>query len=159
MQGEHEQEPLQRASIMELVLENLRFQAIRMTGVLHYRPALCRFPSHEEGDSDNAFVSHDSDLCRLAVFHYIKDRNDAVDRKICMAHYLTGVVEDLAQRQRRQLQLIDKAVPLGIGQCAENGVLLRPTLYPRKILQFRLRTSVCDTGIGRSRVCLWTSPS
>ena len=67
-----------------------------MAGILDDRPALRGFSSHEEGKADHALVSHDGDFRRLTVFHYIEQRDYAVDWKIGVTHRVTRLTQYLA---------------------------------------------------------------
>jgi hypothetical protein len=76
---------------------------------LHDRLVRRAFAAHEHGHADETLVADDRDFCCRAVLHYVKQRHDAVGRKIDEMERLAGSIEDLAQGQRHQFEMRKQA--------------------------------------------------
>ena len=90
---------------IELVFQTLRDQPIGRAGALHNRAARGSFTAHKKRDANDAFVSHDRDLCRCAIFHHVQERDDGVSRKIYVAQDIARLVQPFAERQFHKLQM------------------------------------------------------
>ena len=67
-----QQQPLQRAVPVKLVLEALAAQSIGVPGTLHDRAVRRRLAAHEQRDADQALVAHYRDLRRRAVVQHVE---------------------------------------------------------------------------------------
>ena len=110
---------------MELVLELLRDQPVRVAGALHDRAAGSGFTAHEQRDADEAVVADHRDFRRRAVGQDVQQGYDGVDRKIHVAQDIAWLVQDLPERQRDEPEVRVQSFAFRRGQRSQQVVLLR----------------------------------
>jgi hypothetical protein len=89
-------------------------------GPIRHGPA-----AHEEGYSDDAFVTDHSDFGRRAILHNVKLGYDASRGEIDVTQFFPRLVKDFAERHWNPFQMEKKALVLISGQGAEKMVLSR----------------------------------
>ncbi len=93
------QEVLHGGRTVELLVELLVIEPIRVAATLHESPVRHALTAHEQGDADYALVADYGYLGRSAVLKDIEQGYDGGSREIHVGEGVAGLVENFPERK------------------------------------------------------------
>src|SRR5678816_866667 len=100
-----EQQMLQRATLIEFLLDQVCSDAIRMPATLHDCLIWRREPAKEQRDPEQAFKSCYGDFRRRTIRHDVDERDNTRGREIEVRQLGARCVHDEAERHRYELEM------------------------------------------------------
>jgi hypothetical protein len=122
--GEAQRQVLQLPAEGEFAFQHAGAQAVAVTRALNHRTAGSTLAAHEQGDSDQAFVTGDGDFGRGAAFHHIEQRDDTGGGKVHVTLVAAGFIDRPAQRHCYRLEVGQQARVVNGRQRSDQIVLL-----------------------------------
>ena len=110
---------------MNSFLQQAPLQPVTVARGLHHGRAGRGIPSHEQRNTDYAFVAHPRGFGRCARLHDIVQRHDGGGGEIGVLQLSAGFVEDFTERHRDQFQMRSQGVEFRRGHGGEKMVLIR----------------------------------
>ncbi len=98
---------------------------VSFAAALDDRAARRRFAAHEHRDTHDAVIADDRDLGGCAIRHDVQQRDDRVRGKVGVLHPAAGLVEDLPECHRRELEMGRDALVIGLRQDGEKEIVSR----------------------------------
>lgn len=105
-----QQEILQRAGAVKLLLQPLARKAKAVTAALHDGATRRGLAAHEQRDPDHPLEAYDGDFCRRTVFHDVEQRDDGGRGKVHVPLSATGLIENVSKRQFDHFEVLSKPV-------------------------------------------------
>ena len=100
---------LQRASAAEFLFEQRTAEPVGHTGAVHDRPVRRDLVVRHQRDANHAFVAEHGNFGGCAALREKHQRDDRINRKVHVLLDVTGLIENVTQPQRHQLQAGEQA--------------------------------------------------
>jgi hypothetical protein len=122
--GVAQQQALQQAGAIELLLQQAAIQPVGVSRGLHHRRTGGRIAPHEQRNADDALIAHPGGFGRCAGSQDVVEGDDGGGREEGVPLLPTRFVQDVTEPHRDQLQMRHQGLEVRPGQGGEKVILM-----------------------------------